>query len=274
MELSQLLFPELRRPSPDDLLAVAAVHQHRVAERPELFANLTCLASECTTILADAPAGCTSVVSHYRSVTWPSVAFHSTSATVLKDMLIALCEESEITPYPMTRGEAFFSLVNQTDLGILRQAARVVAVKEFVQLLVTPETFKPCECFKALPLGPQHLSDLNSLAAFADIASFSPTDLVHGPHFGIFSGDRLVSMAGTRAAHPEQVILGNIATKPQYRRRKLGSACVSRAVQENLKMSPRVIAHCFAGNKPAIALGKSLGFVITRTLYFTETVFP
>ncbi|MEW6308646.1 MAG: hypothetical protein AB1492_06335 [Bacillota bacterium] len=37
---------------------------------------------------------------------------------------------------------------------------------------------------------------------------------------------------------------------------------------------PRVIAHCFAGNKPAIALGKSLGFVITRTLYFTETVFP
>jgi GNAT superfamily N-acetyltransferase len=79
--------------------------------------------------------------------------------------------------------------------------------------------------------------------------------------YGVFSDDgRLASVASLTAWLAQVSVIMGVETKPEFRRRGFGAACVSAALQEGLKRSNSCSLFVRSDNKVAIGLYKTLGF--------------
>ncbi|HKW04793.1 MAG TPA: GNAT family N-acetyltransferase [Nitrososphaerales archaeon] len=78
--------------------------------------------------------------------------------------------------------------------------------------------------------------------------------------FGMFVEGKLASVASLAAWLPQVSIIMGVETKPEYRRRGLGTSVVSATVKEGLKRSDSCGLYVRSNNEKAIALYESLGF--------------
>jgi len=82
------------------------------------------------------------------------------------------------------------------------------------------------------------------------------TDMI----FGVFADGRLASVASLVAWLPKVAAIMGVETKPEFRRKGLGSIVVSAAVQEALRRSQSCSLYVRSGNEEAASLYQALGF--------------
>jgi len=118
-----------------------------------------------------------------------------------------------------------------------------------------------------------HLSgeQLEEVAAFYRASYpgnwFDPRMLETNQYFGIRGDEGLLSVAGIHVYSAEYKVaaLGNIATRPDYRGRRLGQAVTARLCQALAETVDHIALNVRTDNRPAIALYEKLGFEITHT---------
>jgi ribosomal protein S18 acetylase RimI-like enzyme len=115
-------------------------------------------------------------------------------------------------------------------------------------------------------LGPEDLGAIHDLfGEYPDQPdSFDPTQLAAGDFFGIRSGPRLISVAGTHVIGRETGVaaVGNVFTHPQHRGRG-HAARVSAAVVEALleRRIETIVLNVAMANQAALGLYRALGFM-------------
>lgn len=113
-------------------------------------------------------------------------------------------------------------------------------------------------------------SDAPAMVALAELTEPGPfrlRTLELGTFYGVFEGDRLVSMAGKRMHLPGLVEVSGVCTHPNAR--GLGSAgmLMSLVIREIEEQGDTPFLHVLTEN-PAVRLYEKLGFRIQRTFHF------
>lgn len=115
------------------------------------------------------------------------------------------------------------------------------------------------------------------LASDPGAGDFFVDDLVDtGCYFGIDDGGELVSMAGVHVLdhHRGVAAVGNVATRPDHRRRGMGRAVTVRLVEELSGAVPTIGLNVRQSNRAAISLYESLGFRWVMDYQEAELVRP
>ncbi|UWZ83516.1 GNAT family N-acetyltransferase [Occallatibacter riparius] len=110
-------------------------------------------------------------------------------------------------------------------------------------------------------------ADAPAMVALAELTEPGPFRLRTielGNFYGIFDGDRLVSMAGKRMHFPGFIEVSGVCTHPDYRGRGYAGALIRIIIDEIEATGRTPFLHAWEGN-PAQYLYESLGFSLTRT---------
>jgi predicted GNAT family acetyltransferase len=96
---------------------------------------------------------------------------------------------------------------------------------------------------------------------------FDPRMLETNQYFAIKGDEGLLSVAGIHVYSERYKVaaLGNIATRPGYRGRRLGRAVTARLCQSLAETVDHIALNVRTDNRPAIALYEKLGFEILHT---------
>lgn len=93
--------------------------------------------------------------------------------------------------------------------------------------------------------------------------AFSPVQLHDGTFYGIWQGDKLVSMAGTHVLSERMAVaaIGNVFTHPGHRGHGHGRATSAAVVEELMDRGlGTIVLNVAMDNRPALKLYESLGF--------------
>jgi len=113
-------------------------------------------------------------------------------------------------------------------------------------------------------------SDAPAMVELAELTEPGPFRLrTHelGNFYGIFHGDKLVSMAGKRIHLPGYVEISGVCTHPDARGLGAAGLLMSLVIREIEEAGDTPFLHVLTTN-PAIRLYEKLGFRIQRTFYF------
>ncbi|MGB7540189.1 MAG: GNAT family N-acetyltransferase [Anaerolineales bacterium] len=104
---------------------------------------------------------------------------------------------------------------------------------------------------------------IRNLITLAGISGFAAAQVEQGVFFGIYEGDRIVSVAGTHVVSRKGSVagVGNIVTHPEFRGRGYGRAAVSAVVADLIRIGIRdIVLNVRHDNAPALHLYEKLGF--------------
>lgn len=113
-------------------------------------------------------------------------------------------------------------------------------------------------------------NDAPAMVSLAELTEPGPFRLrTHelGNFYGIFHGDKLVSMAGKRMHLPGYVEVSGVCTHPDARGHGYAGQLMSQLIREIEEAGDTPFLHVVTAN-PAIRLYEKLGFRIQRTFYF------
>jgi len=105
------------------------------------------------------------------------------------------------------------------------------------------------------------------LAELTEPGPFRLRTLELGNFYGIFHGERLVSMAGKRMHLPGLIEVSGVCTHPDARGRGYAGQLMSLVIDEIERDGKIPVLHAFTTN-PAIRLYESLGFQLRQNLNF------
>jgi GNAT superfamily N-acetyltransferase len=117
-------------------------------------------------------------------------------------------------------------------------------------------------------------ADAPAMVALAELTEPGPFRLRTielGNFYGIFDGDRLVSMAGKRMHVPGFIEVSGVCTHPDFRGRGYAGRLTQVIVDEIEQAGRTPFLHAWEGN-PAQYLYESLGFTLTRTFHLSALV--
>lgn len=134
---------------------------------------------------------------------------------------------------------------------------------EMLRMVVDRETFQPF-AGPAERLTALDIDDLNRLYQLGFRAGFPPSVVEDGVYYGIRVRDRLVSAAGTHAINPREgiAVVGNVMTHADYRGHDFAKMVTSAVTTELLGRVEDVALNVHAGNEPAVAAYRRLGYRI------------
>jgi GNAT superfamily N-acetyltransferase len=114
-----------------------------------------------------------------------------------------------------------------------------------------------------VPLDDSHSAQMAALALATKPGPWGAKTQLYGQFYGIFDGNRLISMAGERARPaPGWAEVSGVCTDPAYRGRGLARGLIARVVAGLAERGDSAYLHSWAGNAAAIALYEQLGFEI------------
>ena len=114
-------------------------------------------------------------------------------------------------------------------------------------------------------LTPEDAGEMVALAKLTEPGPFRLGTIALGSYFGIFEGERLVSMAGERLSLPGFVEVSAVCTHPEARGRGYAAMLMSRVIEGILAAGKRPFLHTWADNHGAIRIYERLGFRLRRT---------
>lgn len=116
-------------------------------------------------------------------------------------------------------------------------------------------------------LGPADAADMLALATIAQPGPFT----LEAQRLGVFWGVRrdgvLVAMAGERLGQPGFTEVSGVATHPDFRGLGLARRLSLRVAADISARGERPFLHAYAANAAAIALYRSIGFSVSRSMY-------
>ncbi|MGD0861434.1 MAG: GNAT family N-acetyltransferase [Candidatus Limnocylindrales bacterium] len=145
---------------------------------------------------------------------------------------------------------------------------RAVAVRyrvdpgpEMVRMWTDRSHFRPfpAEVQRLLPV---EIGELNRLYQLGFASWLPASAIADGLYYGIRSGGRLVSAAGTHviSASARLAVVGNVMTHVDYRGRGYATAVTSAVTSELLRFCDQVVLNVRADNPPALAAYRRLGY--------------
>jgi ribosomal protein S18 acetylase RimI-like enzyme len=136
-----------------------------------------------------------------------------------------------------------------------------------LRMAVDRDTFRP-HAGGAERLAPADIDDLNNLYQLGFRGGFPPSVLEDGVYYGVRVRGRLVSAAGTHAINIREgiAVVGNVMTHADYRGHGFAKTVTSAVTGELLQRVTDVTLNVHAGNDPAIAAYRRLGYVDTDLL--------
>jgi RimJ/RimL family protein N-acetyltransferase len=121
----------------------------------------------------------------------------------------------------------------------------------------------PTNAWKLQRLDVSHMPLLEALYSHGGGDAFRQRSLELGVFYGVFEGERLVSVAGTHIVSENERIaaLGNVMTHPSYRGRGLATMATSAVCEELLKRGIELIGLSVSrSNEAAIRVYEKIGF--------------
>lgn len=155
-------------------------------------------------------------------------------------------------------------ICRKNHLEVAEVALDLKAPRQMVRMTLETDRFRPAghECVRRL--GPDDLGALQALYSVeADAAdAFAPYQLMDGVFCGIGFDEELVSAAGTHLVAPTERIgaVGNVYTRPAYRRQGYAAACTSAVCRQLLDQELMVVLNVGTSNSSALNLYQRLGF--------------
>ena len=115
-------------------------------------------------------------------------------------------------------------------------------------------------------LGGKDVPAMIELAKLTEPGPFREHTIELGTYYGIFEGDRLVSMAGQRMRVPGFIEVSAVCTHPDVRGRGYAGVLMQRVMGDIISEGRTPFLHALAGN-PAIRLYEKLGFLERRRFH-------
>lgn len=157
---------------------------------------------------------------------------------------------------------------------LLNNEQRVIAEEAFEVLEVIPEwqmvfegAAESLDTDGVISLQPRHLPAMQALAEASGLTALGEDVFLHGPAFGIWAGNHLVSMGSTRLRIPGAAEIGNIATHPDHRGRGYAGRVVGALVKALSAEDLTVFLMVYQRNTEAIRLYERLDFMRRRPMY-------
>jgi GNAT superfamily N-acetyltransferase len=112
----------------------------------------------------------------------------------------------------------------------------------------------------SVPLRAAHAAQALELAALTKPGPFGPRTIELGDYFGIFSGSRLIAMAGERMHAGTLRELSGVCTHPDHQGRGLARALMAKLIRRQLARDETPFLHVMRDNAGARALYERMGF--------------
>jgi ribosomal protein S18 acetylase RimI-like enzyme len=119
-------------------------------------------------------------------------------------------------------------------------------------------------------LRPLTQADVPAMVALAELTEpgpFRERTIELGHFWGIFTGDRLLAMAGQRLHLPHHVEVSAVCTHPDARGRGYARRLMSTVMDEIRGRGKTPFLHTFADNHSAIRVYQSLGYTLRRNFH-------
>ena len=131
--------------------------------------------------------------------------------------------------------------------------------------------FQPFEnhAITLLPLNEAHVPQMLRLTQQTKPGPFYERTIEFGNYYGIFNGDKLVSMAGQRLQTNTHTEVSAICTDPQHLGKSYAKVLTSHICSLIIDSGKIPFLHVRQDNVGAIALYKKLGFEISTAIHFT-----
>jgi len=110
----------------------------------------------------------------------------------------------------------------------------------------------------------EHADRALQLALLTRPGPFGPRTLEMGDYFGVFEGERLISMAGERAHAPGLREVSGVCTHPDFQGRGLARRLMEKLIHRQLLRGERPFLHVMTANAGAVGLYRRMGFAIYR----------
>jgi len=223
----------------------------RVLAHFTLAADVTMLRAQCRFAYCEG-----AMMARYLGLPFPALAFLGGSPEQLGGLAVQLTAP----------GESFYLLVNE------RQATR--AERAFVVEHVEPEwqmsfagDVAGLDPGTAVPLEHEDVDHIRDLAEDVGLEALEADPFRHGPAFGVWQADQLVSLACTRLRVCGAAEIGNVGTRTAHRRRGYARQAVSALTRAYTTKGHEVFLMVFQSNHAAVQLYEGLGFARRRPMF-------
>lgn len=144
---------------------------------------------------------------------------------------------------------------------LIKQHFVLHGVQPLARMAVSSSTFRPIPS-PATALGPIDLGQANALYRSGGGAPISQRYLNEGKYFGIWEGEKLVSIAGTQLISERHgiAVVANVFTHPSYRNKGYATQCVGTLTGALLASVPDVVLNVDPENTPAVRSYTRLGY--------------
>ncbi|MEO8671340.1 MAG: GNAT family N-acetyltransferase [Tahibacter sp.] len=116
----------------------------------------------------------------------------------------------------------------------------------------------------AIPIEPQHLSQVLELAALTRPGPFGPRTIELGEYFGYFDRDRLMAMTGERTHSGALREVSGVCTHPDFQGRGLAKQLMLKVIRRQMLRGQTPFLHVMSDNHSAHGLYQRMGFVDYR----------
>lgn len=215
-----------------------------------LAADLTSLRGQCRFAQES-----DTLVVRYDELPFPALAFYADDAASLAALAARLVGPEE----------SFYMLLNQEQAHLAAQAFAVHEQQPEWQMGFAGDA-SALDAGAAAELGPADVGAMQALAAEAGLMALEAHPLRNGPAFGVWQDGQLAAMAATHLVFCGLAEIGNVATRPAYRRQGLARQAVSALVRAHVAAGRQVFLMVFDSNRAAMRLYEGLGFVRLRLM--------
>lgn len=142
-----------------------------------------------------------------------------------------------------------------------------VEVRDYVDMAVGEEGFKPYRPSEAIRLGPGHvdmLLDVKRSRGLRVDREEVEEALTTYRYYGVIVDGVLASTACAYLRLPEVWIIGDVYTRPEHRGRGYAKIATSAITRDAVVSGAKALLHVEKGNTPAIAVYRTLGFKALR----------
>ncbi len=131
---------------------------------------------------------------------------------------------------------------------------------ELLQMVCEKNSKTESSSIDVVELGEKDIPAMLELTALTKPGPFISKTLDFGGYFGVFEGEKLISMAGKRLSPEPFTEISAVCTHPDFLGKGLSAKVIQRVIEEIRAEGKTPFLHVYPENTPAIKVYSKLGF--------------
>lgn len=168
----------------------------------------------------------------------------------------------KMLPY---NGPILFITPEEMDFPVQWQVVRLI---KGLQMIFDMEKKPDDVLHRIIPLTFKHIPQMLALTKLTDPGPFGERTIEFGHYYGIFEGDKLVSMAGQRLNLLKYVEISAVCTHPEHTGNGYARQLLLQQLHRIKKTSGIPFLHVRNDNERAIKVYENLGFSTRKEIFF------